>query len=82
MVIHTVRCVRLNFALTGGTVYPDGGVCISILHEPGEDKYGYEDAAERWMPVHSTRVWVRRKQKGFKLFCVCVCVLFRQSSCL
>ncbi|EXX51944.1 ubiquitin conjugating enzyme E2 [Rhizophagus irregularis] len=34
-------------------VYPDGEVCISILHPPGEDKYGYEDAGERWMPVHT-----------------------------
>ena len=34
-------------------VYPDGTVCISILHEPGEDKFGYEDAGERWMPVHT-----------------------------
>lgn len=22
-------------------------------HAPGEDQYGYEDAGERWMPVHS-----------------------------
>ncbi|UZO29544.1 Ubiquitin-conjugating enzyme E2 15 variant 3 [Rhizophagus irregularis] len=28
-------------------VYPDGE------HPPGEDKYGYEDAGERWMPVHT-----------------------------
>ncbi|CAG8485815.1 13661_t:CDS:2 [Ambispora gerdemannii] len=34
-------------------VYPNGDVCISILHPPGEDKYGYEDAGERWMPVHT-----------------------------
>ncbi|PBK92614.1 ubiquitin-conjugating enzyme [Armillaria gallica] len=34
-------------------IYPDGGVCISILHSPGEDQYGYEDAGERWMPVHT-----------------------------
>ncbi|KAH8114882.1 ubiquitin-conjugating enzyme/RWD-like protein [Phellopilus nigrolimitatus] len=31
----------------------DGRVCISILHPPEEDQYGYEDAGERWMPVHS-----------------------------
>lgn len=31
----------------------DGDVCISILHEPGEDNYGYESAAERWNPVHT-----------------------------
>lgn len=34
-------------------IYQDGTVCISILHAPGEDQYGYEDAGERWMPVHS-----------------------------
>lgn len=31
----------------------EGNVCISILHEPGDDKYGYEKAAERWLPVHT-----------------------------
>lgn len=31
----------------------DGMVCISILHEPGEDTYGYERAEERWLPVHT-----------------------------
>jgi len=30
-----------------------GEVCISILHEPGDDKYGYEKASERWLPVHT-----------------------------
>ncbi|KAF9939197.1 Ubiquitin-conjugating enzyme E2 15 [Mortierella antarctica] len=34
-------------------VYPSGEVCISILHPPGEDKYGYEQANERWTPVHT-----------------------------
>eukprot|EP00010_Vexillifera_abyssalis_P008316 CAMPEP_0201549650 /NCGR_PEP_ID=MMETSP0173_2-20130828/6102_1 /ASSEMBLY_ACC=CAM_ASM_000268 /TAXON_ID=218659 /ORGANISM="Vexillifera sp., Strain DIVA3 564/2" /LENGTH=127 /DNA_ID=CAMNT_0047959387 /DNA_START=203 /DNA_END=586 /DNA_ORIENTATION=- len=34
-------------------VYPDGTVCISILHPPGDDQYGYESAAERWSPVHT-----------------------------
>ncbi|XP_043694318.1 ubiquitin-conjugating enzyme E2 7-like [Telopea speciosissima] len=32
-------------------VYPDGRVCISILHPPGEDPNGYELASERWSPV-------------------------------
>lgn len=31
----------------------NGDVCISILHEPGDDKYGYEKAQERWLPVHT-----------------------------
>ena len=34
-------------------VYPNGEVCISILHPPEEDKYGYESASERWSPVQS-----------------------------
>jgi len=34
-------------------VYPDGRVCISILHPPEDDKYGYESAAERWSPVQT-----------------------------
>jgi ubiquitin-protein ligase len=34
-------------------VYPNGEVCISILHPPEEDKYGYESAAERWSPVQT-----------------------------
>ena len=36
-------------------VYPDGRVCISILHNPGDDPNGYETAAERWSPVQSVR---------------------------
>jgi len=31
----------------------NGTVCISILHEPGDDQYGYEDAGERWLPIHT-----------------------------
>ncbi|XP_078486820.1 putative ubiquitin-conjugating enzyme E2 7 [Ciona intestinalis] len=31
----------------------DGLVCISILHEPGEDKFGYERPEERWLPIHT-----------------------------
>lgn len=35
------------------TVYDNGEVCISILHPPEEDKYGYESVSERWSPVQS-----------------------------
>ncbi len=28
-------------------------MCISILHEPGEDKWGYEKPEERWLPIHT-----------------------------
>ncbi|KAG9518466.1 putative ubiquitin conjugating enzyme, partial [Aureobasidium melanogenum] len=32
-------------------VYPDGKLCISILHPPGEDEMSGELAAERWSPI-------------------------------
>lgn len=41
-------CISLHV-----TVYPDGRVCISILHAPGDDPMGYETSAERWSPVQS-----------------------------
>ncbi|TGZ71975.1 hypothetical protein CRM22_002350 [Opisthorchis felineus] len=34
-------------------IYPDGRVCISILHAPGDDPMGYESSVERWSPVQS-----------------------------
>ena len=34
-------------------IYEDGRVCISILHPPGNDEFGYEKAEERWRPVHT-----------------------------
>jgi len=34
-------------------IYENGEVCISILHAPGEDQWGYEDAGERWLPIHT-----------------------------
>lgn len=30
-----------------------GNVCISILHQSGDDEYGYEDLNERWLPVRT-----------------------------
>ena len=35
------------------TVEKNGDVCISILHEPGDDKWGYEKDCERWLPIHT-----------------------------
>lgn len=32
-------------------VYPNGRLCISILHQPGEDMMSGEMAGERWSPV-------------------------------
>ena len=31
----------------------EGNVCISILHKPGEDEFGYESMSERWLPVRT-----------------------------
>lgn len=42
-------------------VYPDGRVCISILHPPGDDPNGYELASERWTPVHTVCTKKRNK---------------------
>jgi len=39
--------------LTAGAVYPNGNVCISILHAPGADPNGYEHESERWSPIQS-----------------------------
>jgi ubiquitin-conjugating enzyme E2 R len=35
-------------------IYPDGKLCISILHAPGEDIMSGELASERWTPVQRT----------------------------
>lgn len=43
-----MSCLCIVFA-----VDKNGDVCISILHEPGEDKYGYEKPEERWLPIHT-----------------------------
>ncbi|CAK9169622.1 unnamed protein product [Ilex paraguariensis] len=34
-------------------IYPDGKVCISILHPPGDDPNVYELASEHWSAVHT-----------------------------
>jgi ubiquitin-conjugating enzyme E2 G1 len=34
-------------------IYPDGKVCISILHPPGEDTMNASETADmRWRPIH------------------------------
>ncbi|GAB2286687.1 Ubiquitin-conjugating enzyme 13 [Dionaea muscipula] len=45
--------VKFTSELWHPNVYPDGKVCISILHPPGDDPNGYELASERWSPVHT-----------------------------
>ena len=45
--------MRFDPPLFHPNVYPDGLVCISILHAPGDDPNMYESSAERWSPVQS-----------------------------
>ena len=45
--------MRFTSKMWHPNIHEDGAVCISILHEPGEDQYGYEDSAERWLPIHT-----------------------------
>lgn len=42
---------RFERPLWHPNVYPDGRLCISILHQPGEDAMSGESAGERWSPV-------------------------------
>ncbi|ACO66405.1 predicted protein [Micromonas commoda] len=45
--------VRFVSEMWHPNVYNDGKVCISILHSPGDDPLGYEQANERWSPVQT-----------------------------
>ena len=41
-----------HFHFSPFSVYPDGRVCISILHPPGTDRFNdQERAEERWRPI-------------------------------
>jgi len=39
-------------------IHTNGSVCISILHEPGDDTFGYEQAGERWSPIQTVETIV------------------------
>lgn len=45
--------MKFNTRIFHPNVFPDGDVCISILHAPGDDPLGYESSLERWSPVQS-----------------------------
>ncbi|RPB21115.1 ubiquitin-conjugating enzyme [Terfezia boudieri ATCC MYA-4762] len=45
--------MRFETPIWHPNIYPQGDVCISILHPPVEDKYGYELVQERWLPIHT-----------------------------
>ncbi len=51
----SITCALGRAGLTCGSeiVYPNGLVCISILHAPGDDPHHYEQASERWSPIQS-----------------------------
>ncbi|KAH8908670.1 hypothetical protein BR93DRAFT_495881 [Coniochaeta sp. PMI_546] len=40
-------------------IYPDGALCISILHKPGEDLMSGEQASERWSPLQGVESVLR-----------------------
>ncbi|GAM86686.1 hypothetical protein ANO11243_047050 [Dothideomycetidae sp. 11243] len=42
---------RLTRPLLHPNIYPDGRLCISILHPPGDDAMSGELASERWSPA-------------------------------
>lgn len=53
---HDAERVYRTAVVSSGSllsVAKNGDVCISILHEPGEDKFGYEKPEERWLPIHT-----------------------------
>lgn len=52
---YPLRPPRMKFVteIWHPNIERNGDVCISILHEPGDDKWGYEKASERWLPVHT-----------------------------
>ena len=44
--------MRFETKILHPNVYPDGTVCISILHPPGEDRFNEQESAdERWRPI-------------------------------
>jgi len=45
--------LRITSKFYHPNVHEDGLVCISILHAPGQDQYGYEASSERWLPIHT-----------------------------
>lgn len=50
---HRPPKMRFQTPIYHPNIYANGEVCISILHQPEEDRYGYESASERWSPVQT-----------------------------
>ena len=51
VVLTKIADFKFNRPMFHPNVYPDGKLCISILHPPGEDEMSGELAAERWSPA-------------------------------
>lgn len=49
----------LNRSIYHPNIYPDGKLCISILHQPGEDEQSGELACERWTPLQGVESVLR-----------------------
>lgn len=44
--------MRFETEMWHPNIYPDGRVCISILHPPGTDRFNEQETAdERWRPI-------------------------------
>lgn len=50
---------RFLIPITHPNIYPDGQLCISILHTPGEDLMSGEQASERWSPLQGAESVLR-----------------------
>ncbi|KAK3685956.1 ubiquitin-conjugating enzyme/RWD-like protein [Podospora appendiculata] len=50
---------RFLIPITHPNIYPDGQLCISILHKPGEDLTSGEEASERWSPLQGAESVLR-----------------------
>jgi len=56
---HSPPTFKFSRSIFHPNIYPDGKVCISILHAPGEDEQSGESASERWCPLHSVETVLR-----------------------
>lgn len=50
---------RFRIPIFHPNIYADGKLCISILHEPGEDLTSGEAASERWSPLQGAESVLR-----------------------
>ncbi|KAK3378542.1 ubiquitin-conjugating enzyme/RWD-like protein [Podospora didyma] len=50
---------RFLIPIVHPNIYPDGHLCISILHKPGEDLMSGEQASERWSPLQGAESVLR-----------------------